>query len=1522
MKTNPLLDIEFMNSLVEGNEREVYARITVLNQQENPIEYIEGQVTDGNITIDGKSIVRRTCSLTMTANDINIEEFYWGLKNKFILEIGLKNEINKNYPDIIWFKMGLFVITQFNTTQTTNKWTIKIQGKDKMCLLNGDVSGNLFAETDFGTEEYHDLENDTVTYTDVPIKTIVYNIVHEFGGELPQNIIINDLDESGLILLEYLNENPAYLYRLQNSNEYKNIVLDGTIECYYPFLKVLTPEQYSQIPDEYQFLKTVYYHHVESNEYRHNGSKPNELWDKLYNNDEGEWFLGKLEDKYAITYDNLLEDLEFNPKPSIIKFPVIEYNRHGEIISKTPSKQSYVLAKIETGDVPGYSYTDLTYAYGEKDLIGKAGEALTSVLNKIKDMLANFEYFYDINGNFVFQKKTDYITTAWNSISDDDMELYKDSNLDRGEIMFSFIDSKLITSFQNTPKITNLKNDYTVWGSYKVNDKEIPLHMRYAIDAKPTSYQPIRPLKEEINIIIKKGDNILSDTTTYKYYDGPEVEPYNDEYLQRLEIGEVKNGFEVSQITVQTQEGYTQTTTIYPYFATRPYVTEKEIKYLYHNTVMVDDEIFSLSDYEQRFKSQKIYLDFNAFLKAAVQKEVYEAFIEEIIINYPVDWRELIYQMALDYRKCHTFDDFLYYITEANPQYPFGRTGYEQYYIDLEGFWRTLYDPNPEIDYEPILFNEVKEESPFLTDTIAENDEYDNIYIQNGYRKLTFMDANEFLLPTDLYYQFSPEKQGNKPDGIYPFITGDECSLDLDQTYYIHKDGVMKGYQAHKKNDTQYEALNTTSLNNVYIKNMQNFTTLGQIVNSVSDIDITKNNQIFMVLIGGKYDVYIVNNGVSIKIDRIEEDETIYQNFTTFDKASGSDILQKQFTVPLYPNTAPFEQYESNYFKFVDVAFDNLTKREEWYQNSDYTYFIKEPGYQKLQDIVELGSLFKNMYYNSNLKILKQYAIELQDKLNTITLSDYGELNKDQYLIDYSNAIQDYITTSVKYNFIDLNNGFKNELSEIILNHQQTILNTITIFRDGNYDFIQPEYSCLMLILDSLINNIDNLIKNYNELLEDNCSSKIIIIKKIYDYVTNTLKDIANRYNEVKIIKDIMTDIESLESKTLIKIDKLLENYEITFDKMDESELYENGQVELLLKNIRKIRTEIKEVSESEINTIIQKIQYQIEIPVTLMNQFIEDAYLTDKEKNGLILTLSLADYEDLHKFIQTIISSFDGLSRLFESMVSMKEENFRIDNKNELISSICFNRKNGLIFPILENLYNILSNSNSLQYSYLSKYAEDIKNYQESIAIPELDNFGNITGKYLYEKINYYKGTYNYNHEQETGNFWCYDVYNTPQLLVFWFDFLDPNHNDLSKISVPAVGSRTKVITDKNVKAINYTEIPQVIFKRATDDYEIKSGYTYININNNTESFFRTSSRGKSAKERVEELLYNHSYCAENVTIATVPVYHLEPNHHIYIRDDKSNIDGEYIINKLTIPLNFKKTMNITATKAAPYLN
>ena len=80
----------------------------------------------------------------------------------------------------------------------------------------------------------------------------------------------------------------------------------------------------------------------------------------------------------------------------------------------------------------------------------------------------------------------------------------------------------------------------------------------------------------------------------------------------------------------------------------------------------------------------------------------------------------------------------------------------------------------------------------------------------------------------------------------------------------------------------------------------------------------------------------------------------------------------------------------------------------------------------------------------------------------------------------------------------------------------------------------------------------------------------------------------------------------------------------------------------------------------------------------------------------------------------------------------------------------------------------------------------------------------------------------------------------------------------------------------------------------------------------------FLKSGQGKSAKNKLSELLYQHSYCIESVTITTIPIYYLEPNTRIYLHDEETGLDGEYIVSKLSLSLSYNGTMSITATKAA----
>jgi hypothetical protein len=115
-------------------------------------------------------------------------------------------------PEVIWFDQGIYLITSFNTSHSTSSFTISISGKDKMCLLNGEIGGTLESMVDFGTIEEED-QYGVWNIRKIPIQEIIRNAVHTYAGEPYWNIIINDLDTYGLELLEYRYDTPMYLYR-------------------------------------------------------------------------------------------------------------------------------------------------------------------------------------------------------------------------------------------------------------------------------------------------------------------------------------------------------------------------------------------------------------------------------------------------------------------------------------------------------------------------------------------------------------------------------------------------------------------------------------------------------------------------------------------------------------------------------------------------------------------------------------------------------------------------------------------------------------------------------------------------------------------------------------------------------------------------------------------------------------------------------------------------------------------------------------------------------------------------------------------------------------------------------------------------------------------------------------------------------------------------------------------------------------------------------------------------------------
>ena len=137
----------------------------------------------------------------------------------------------------------------------------------------------------------------------------------------------------------------------------------------------------------------------------------------------------------------------------------------------------------------GYTYGDFVFP-GE--LTANPGDSVCTVLDKIKNQLGNFEYFYDVFGTFKFQEIKNYVnTTEWrtafiNYEVDEDIKLPYAYNRVLKSNVYDFSNKNLIISYNNNPSFDMIKNDFIVWGVRKNgNNQQLPCRYHLAIDEKP-----------------------------------------------------------------------------------------------------------------------------------------------------------------------------------------------------------------------------------------------------------------------------------------------------------------------------------------------------------------------------------------------------------------------------------------------------------------------------------------------------------------------------------------------------------------------------------------------------------------------------------------------------------------------------------------------------------------------------------------------------------------------------------------------------------------------------------------------------------------------------------------------------------------------------------------------------------------------------------------------------------------------------------------------------------------------------
>lgn len=402
----------------------------------------------------------------------------------------------------------------------------------------------------------------------------------------------------------------------------KMSLLDGSAGGTFPAPTVLS-DKYIYLADgsvkiEYPVLRQIIYEAV-----NHYG-----------NEDPSNIFINDLDDtiKMLVKYDG------FQPI-----YYIQRDNKNGIYTFNEPSGGKY--KTIQTGEDVGYKLTDFTYP-GE--LVLNPGETVVTLLDKIVNILGNYEYFYDIDGHFIFQEIKNYVNKQSpldrldtdnndylpNFAASDYVRLY-----DTSRAVYQLSDLDTAAAITQTPRYDNVKNDFYVWGERSNNH---PIHYHLAIDAKPKLYYCLQEIEEITN---EKGEVV---NYFFNIKDTDKIKPMLVKKDTVLDYGD------------------------YPSSGGTP----KKLK-------LTKDVIFAASTgqtYYNFSSGSSCYK--NLRLKKSVDSScyIYPYYSHKYpacTLNQPYDWREEFYRHAL------------YLQTTTGFGY-----GDNYYYEELIGFWRKLYDPS------------------------------------------------------------------------------------------------------------------------------------------------------------------------------------------------------------------------------------------------------------------------------------------------------------------------------------------------------------------------------------------------------------------------------------------------------------------------------------------------------------------------------------------------------------------------------------------------------------------------------------------------------------------------------------------------------------------------------------------------------------------------------------------------------------------------------------------------------------
>ena len=503
-------ELNFLKELDNERNKTYYARIAILDRDEKIIKMIEGEVQDGSsISINGNSAVRRTCNLTLIAknetNDLKNINHYLSINKKIKISVGVEKPINYE-RDVHGYKDKSESYYDANDPYAHGFPYLGKRGNiyiDQKTLTYWIWNGKKYEQI----KSIYDYKSDIVWFPVGLFVIVQPSFSHNTGS---CTISLSCKDKMCLLNGELGGSFPAPV----TFSEYYQEV--GSLEC----SQDPTTDD-SITPNEY----TIYKYNDKAY-----------IWSEKYgwqeNSGEDMKSLGEIITIQQLIYDIIqtsvcnyghesLSRIVVNDVPLKIKQLVrnvgvrpIYVNADTGEYSIDDHSQDEMWTSYNGNEDVGYVYTDFVYPLKQGETLqGNIGENVCTILDKIKNTLGNFEYFYDVDGNFIFQEIKNYLNNSYDLLKEQNNTIiyYLDNNKDStvaiennnlmvigkenyradycGDSLsvYTFEEgSGLISAYSNTPSYSNIKNDYHIWGQNQNGDITNNFHYHFAIKTPPS----------------------------------------------------------------------------------------------------------------------------------------------------------------------------------------------------------------------------------------------------------------------------------------------------------------------------------------------------------------------------------------------------------------------------------------------------------------------------------------------------------------------------------------------------------------------------------------------------------------------------------------------------------------------------------------------------------------------------------------------------------------------------------------------------------------------------------------------------------------------------------------------------------------------------------------------------------------------------------------------------------------------------------------------------------------------------